>query len=67
MSRPRPFRKIAFSAGAGCGPACENTYFYSHKKIILILVDFLGITLYNVYYKWVKGAVCPWHDRIFPP
>ena len=55
MSRPRPFRKIAFSAGlrGGGGPApAENAiFFYSHKKIILILVDFLGITLYNVYYK----------------
>ena len=54
MSRPLPFRKIAFSAGlrAGCArPLRRMRYFYSHKKIILILVDFLGITLYNVYYK----------------
>lgn len=53
MSRPRPFRKIAFSGrGRVCPAPAENAiFFYSHKKIILILVDFLGITLYNVYYK----------------
>ena len=55
MSRPRSFRKIAFSAGlrAGCArPLRRMRYFFIlTKKIILILVDFLGITLYNVYYK----------------
>lgn len=54
MSRPRPFRKSRFPQAAGrvCPAPAENAiFFYSHKKIILILVDFLGITLYNVYYK----------------
>ena len=45
----RVFRR---AAGRVCPAPTENAiFFYSHKKIILILVDFLGITLYNVYYK----------------
>lgn len=45
----RVFRR---AAGRVCPAPAENAiFFYSHKKIILILVDFLGITLYNVYYK----------------
>lgn len=45
----RVFRRAARRV---CPAPAENAiFFYSHKKIILILVDFLGITLYNVYYK----------------
>ena len=39
-------------AAGGCArPLVENAIFFYSHKIILILVDFLGITLYNVYYK----------------
>lgn len=55
MSRPAAFphnRVFRRAAGRVCPTPAENAiFFYSHKKIILILVDFLGITLYNVYYK----------------
>ncbi len=33
------------------GPYGERDIFLFSQKIIPILVDFLGITLYNVYYK----------------
>lgn len=55
MSPPAAFpqnRVFRRAAGRVCPAPAENAiFFYSHKKIILILVDFLGITLYNVYYK----------------
>mgnify|MGYP002239890841 CR=1 FL=1 len=48
----------------GCGPGVPgpcgecDIFLILTKKVILILVDFLGITLYNVYYKIGKGGQC---------
>lgn len=42
-------------------------FFHSAQKIIQILVDFFCMTLYNIYYTYIKGALRPWKTKTCPP